>query len=157
LKPCFNGLLEMADYDPNLVGRVFDDDRTIHITADMIAKYCIAVGETSSLYTDSEAAKNGPYGGPVAPLSIVAAFGAGDSVLRMISFGWPRLAAGMDLEFVAPIRPGDSLTISSRIEQFYEKTGRSGPRTFVVIRSTYRNQHGEVVAFMDQRFTSRRQ
>jgi acyl dehydratase len=156
LKPCSNSLLGMADYDPNLVGRVFDDDRTIHITADMVAKYCIAVGETSPLYTDSEAAKSGPYGGPVAPLSIVAAFGAGDNVLRMISFGWPRLAAGMDLEFVAPIRPGDSLTISSRIEQFYEKTGRSGPRTFVVIRSTYRNQHGEIVAFMDQRFTSRR-
>jgi acyl dehydratase len=147
----------MADYDPNLVGRVFDGDRTIHITAEMIANYCAAVGETSPLYTDSEAAANGPYGGPVAPPSIIAAFGAGDSVLRMISFGWPRLAAGMDLESVAPIRPGDSLTISSRIEEFYEKTGRSGPLTFVVIRSTYRNQHGEVVAFMDQRFTSRRQ
>jgi acyl dehydratase len=147
----------MADYDPNLVGRVFDDDRTIHITAEMIANYCVAVGETSPLYTDSDAARNGPYGSPVAPPSIVAAFGAGDSVLRMISFGWPRLAAGMDLESVAPIRPGDSLTISSRIEEFYEKTGRSGPRIFVVIRSTYRNQHGEVVAFMDQRFTSRRQ
>jgi N-terminal half of MaoC dehydratase len=50
----------------------------------------------------------------------------------------------MDVEFVAPIRAGDSLTISSRIEEFYEKTGRSGPLTFVVIRSTYRNQHGEV-------------
>ncbi len=125
----------MADYDPNLVGRVFDAERPIHITAKMIAKYCIAVGETSPLYTDSEAAKNGPYGGPVAPPSIVAAFGAGDSVLRTISFGWPRLAAGMDLESVAP----------------------TGPRTFVVIRSTYRNQHGEVVAFMDQRFTTRRQ
>jgi acyl dehydratase len=147
----------MADYDPSLVGRVFDDDRTIHITAEMIANYCVAVGETSPLYTDSDAARNGPYGCPVAPPSIVAAFGAGDSVLRMISFGWPRLAAGMDLESVAPIRPGDSLTISSRIEEFYEKTGRSGPRIFVVIWSTYRNQHGEVVALMDQRFTSRRQ
>jgi acyl dehydratase len=109
------------------------------------------------LRLQTEAAKNGPWGGPVAPPSIIAAFGAGDNVLRLISFGWPRLAAGMDVEFVAPIRAGDSLTISSRIEELYEKTGRSGPLTFVVIRSTYRNQHGEVVAFIDQRFTTRLQ
>jgi acyl dehydratase len=147
----------MTDHATNLVGRVFEADHPIHISAAMIANFCLAVGDTSPLYTDSEAAKNGPWGGPVAPPAIVAAFGAGDTVLRLISFGWPRLAAGMDVEFVAPIRAGDSLTISSRIEEFYEKTGRSGPLTFVVIRSTYRNQHGEVVAFIDQRFTTRRQ
>jgi len=85
---CVGGV-EMTDYDPTLVGRVFEANHPIRITAEMIASFCVAVGETSPLYTDSEAAKNGPWGGPVAPPSIIAAFGADDNVLRLISFGWP--------------------------------------------------------------------
>ena len=63
--------------------------------------------------------------------------------------------AGKDVEFVAPIRPGDEITLSSSVKEIYDKTGRSGTMVFVVIRTTLRNQKGEVVAHVDHRFMTR--
>ena len=50
-------------------------------------------------------------------------------------FDTRRLAAGMDVEFVAPIRAGDSITTVSRVKEIYQKTGRSGAMVFIVISS----------------------
>ena len=70
-------------------------------------------------------------------------------------FGKQGFDAGKDVEFVAPIRPGDEITLSSSVKEIYDKTGRSGTMVFVVVRSTLRNQKGEVVAHVDHRFMSR--
>ena len=70
-------------------------------------------------------------------------------------FGAAGFDAGKDVEFVAPIRPGDKITLSSHVKEIYEKTGRSGSMVFVVVRSTVRNQNGEVVAHIDHRFMNR--
>ena len=70
-------------------------------------------------------------------------------------FGRRGFDAGKDVEFVAPIRPGDEITLSSAVKEIYDKTGRSGTMVFVVIRSTLRNQKGEVVAHVDHRFMNR--
>ena len=53
--------------------------------------------------------------------------------------------AGKDIDFHAPIRPGDSITAISSIVDLYEKTGRSGSMWFVVYRQELRNQRGELV------------
>ena len=63
--------------------------------------------------------------------------------------------AGKDVEFVAPIRPGDTITLSSHVKEIYEKTGRTGSMVFVIVRSTLKNQNGEVVAHVDHRFMNR--
>ena len=63
--------------------------------------------------------------------------------------------AGKDVEFRAPIHPGDKITLSSHVKEIYEKTGRSGSMVFVVVRSTVQNQNGEVVAHIDHRFMNR--
>ena len=73
----------------------------------------------------------------------------------MPRFGKQGFDAGKDVEFVAPIRPGDAITLSSHVKEIYEKTGRSGAMVFVVIRSTLTNQTGAVVAHVDHRFMSR--
>ena len=70
-------------------------------------------------------------------------------------FGAAGFDAGKDVEFVAPIRPGDKITLSSHVKEIYEKTGRSGSMVFVVVRSTVQNQKGEVVAHIDHRFMNR--
>ncbi|MGH7933101.1 MAG: FAS1-like dehydratase domain-containing protein [Candidatus Binataceae bacterium] len=146
----------MIDYDPTLVGRVFEAESPIHVSAKMIADFCAAIGETNPLYTDGETAQKGPYGVLVAPPSYAAAFRDGDNISEQVSrYGTRRLAAGMDVDFVIPIRAGDSVTIVSSIKEVYEKTGRSGAMIFVVIRSTLKNQHGEVVAYIDHRFMNR--
>jgi len=63
--------------------------------------------------------------------------------------------AGKDMELGAPVRPGDVLTTVSTVHDLYEKTGRSGRMTFLVLRSLITNQKGEQVAVIDQRMMFR--
>jgi hydroxyacyl-ACP dehydratase HTD2-like protein with hotdog domain len=60
----------------------------------------------------------------------------------------------MELEFLAPIRAGDSITTVSWIKEIYHKTGRSGAMVFIIISSTLRKQNGEVAARIEHRFTN---
>jgi acyl dehydratase len=147
---------EMVKYDPELIGRVFEAPNPIDVTAEMIASYCAVLGETNPLYTEPEAARHGPNGGIVAPPSFAGTFRDGDNIFQHIHrYGTRGVAAGMDVEFIAPIRAGDSIRIASHIKEVYEKTGRSGAMIFLVIRSTLKNQKGEIVANIDHRFMNR--
>jgi acyl dehydratase len=145
----------MSKYASILDGRVFESASPVHVTSELIANFCAAIGETNPLYTDPEAAKVGPHGGLVAPPSFAAIFGDGEDIFRNYpEFDTRRLLAGIDVEFLAPIRAGDSITTSSRIKEIYEKTGRSGPMVFIVISSNLKRQNGEVAVRIDHRFTN---
>lgn len=145
-----------VDYDPALIGRVFEVTDPVNVSAEAIGTYCTAIGETNPLYTDEAVAKKGPYGTMVAPPSFAVTFRNGRHFFTHVPrFGAAGFDAGKDVEFVAPIRPGDKITLSSHVKEIYEKTGRSGSMVFVVVRSTVRNQNGEVVAHIDHRFMNR--
>jgi acyl dehydratase len=146
----------VVDYDPTLIGKVFEITEPVLVTPEMIREFCEALGETNPLYTDAEAAKNGPYGGIIAPPSFAVTFRNGRHFFQNIPrFGRAGFDAGKDVEFVAPLRPGDKVTLNSSVKEIYEKTGRSGTMVFVVVRSTLKNQRGEVVAHIDHRFMHR--
>lgn len=145
----------MTHYDPALFGRIFEAENSVQVTERMITDFCRAIGETNPLYADSEAAKSA-FGAVIAPPSFAATFRGGDNIFQHIHrYGREGLAAGMDVEFVAPIRAGDSITLQSQLKESYEKTGRSGPMIFVAIRTTLKNQRGETVAHIDHRFMNR--
>ena len=149
----------MAKDATNPPGEQFTGVEPIEVTAERIAGFCSAVGENNPLFTDAAAAAKGPYGGIIAPPSYVASplFRRNESSEdRADRFRRGGLMAGIDMEFEAPIRPGDSISVSTEIKETYEKTGRSGTMTFTVIRSTLTNQRGEVVARVDHRMMSRR-
>jgi len=142
----------MVDFDRSLLGRLFKTANPVEITAEMIASFCAMMGETNSDYTNSlqAAAKSS-----IAPPAFVATFRALEDIFEYLPKHVPRLAAGMDVEFVESIRAGDAISISSELAESYTKTGRSGMMTFFVIRSTLTNQRGGVVARIDHRFTYR--
>ena len=48
-----------VDYDPELIGKVFEVTDPVDVSAEDIARFCTAMGETNPLYTDEAAAKNG--------------------------------------------------------------------------------------------------
>lgn len=147
----------MARYDSILDGRVFESAAPFSVTGAMLADFCAAIGESNPLYTDPEAAKAGPYGAVVAPPSLAAIFGDGENIFRHFpELDTRRLLAGIDVEFLAPIRAGDSITTVSRVKEIYEKTGRSGAMVFVVISSVLRKQNGEIAARLEYRFTNPR-
>jgi acyl dehydratase len=142
----------MVDFDRSLVGRLFETTSPVEITAEMIASFCAMMGETNPVYTDSFQPEEHA---PIAPPAFVATFRALEDIFDYLPQHVPRLAAGMDIEFVEPIRAGDAISISSKLAESYTKTGRSGMMTFFVIRSTLTNQRGGVVARIDHRFTYR--
>jgi 3-hydroxybutyryl-CoA dehydratase len=142
--------------DSKLVGRTFEGGAPYLVTAERIASFCAAVGDHNPLYVDPEAAKAGPYGEIVAPPAFVASFRYADNVFDQLPrFGRGGLMSGVDFEFEAPIRAGDSIRVSSEVKQIYEKTGRTGTMIFVVVRSTLINQKGDVIARVDHRMMNR--
>lgn len=145
-----------VQYDSGLIGRVFEQTDPVPVSAADIRAFCECIGETNPLFTDEAAAREGPYGGLVAPPSFAVTFRNGRHFFNSIPrFGRRGFDAGKDVEFVRPIRPGDSIALTSHVKEIYEKTGRSGTMIFVVVRSTLRNQNDEVVAHIDHRFMNR--
>ena len=146
----------MDQENDKFVGRTYLGREPILVTAERIASFCAAVGETNPLYVDEAAAARGPYGGIIAPPAFVAGFRYGDEVFERIPvFRRGGLMAGIDFELEQPLRPGDSIRLSSVVKEIYEKTGRTGTMVFAVVRSTLTNQNGEVVARIDHRMMNR--
>jgi acyl dehydratase len=145
-----------VDYDPAIIGRVFETTDPLPVTAEMVTNFCSAIGESNPIHTDAKAAKAGPYGGLTAPPSFAVTFRNGQHFFKHVPrYGKQGFDAGKDIEFVGPIRPGDAITLKSHVKEIYEKTGRSGSMVFVIVRTTLTNQKGEVVAHVDHRFMNR--
>ena len=145
-----------VEYDPAIIGKVFDVTDPVPVTAAAVRDYCEALGETNPLFTDEEAAKKGPHGRLCAPPSFAVTFRNGRHFHQHVPrFGRSGFDAGKDVEFIRPIFIGDQITLSSHVKEIYEKTGRSGSMVFVVIRSTLGNQLGETIAHIDHRFMHR--
>ena len=136
-------------YDRSVIGREFDVG-TVEVTREILAAYCDALGETNPLYTDDEVAKQGPYGGIIAPPSYVMRMRFSEGPDPKVQFGNSTFHAGSNLDLLAPVRPGDTLRGTAYVKEVYEKTGRSGKMVFVVRRLDYHNQHGELVAAAEQ-------
>jgi 3-hydroxybutyryl-CoA dehydratase len=147
---------QMDQEDTRFIGRTYTGRDPITITAERIASFCAAVGETNPLYVDPVAAAAGPYGGIIAPPAFVAGFRYGDDVFEQIPmFRRGGLMGGIDLELEEPLRPGDTIQLSSQVKDIYEKTGRTGTMVFAVVRTTLTNQKGQVVAHVEHRMMNR--
>ena len=144
------------EYDPAIIGKIFEETDPVAVSAKEIRDFCAAVGETNPWYTDEEAARKGPYGELVAPPLFALTFRNGRHFFQNIPhFGKGGFDAGRDVEFVKPVRAGDQITLVSHVKEIYEKTGRTGTMVFAVVRSTLTNQKGEVVARVYHRMMNR--
>jgi acyl dehydratase len=144
------------DFDRSILGQVFDETSFPPITKEEILEFSAALGETNPLYTDEAVAAKGPYGGLVAPPTLVTKLRAKKFTPEHLPrFGKTGFDGGRDLEVYAPVRPGDELTMVSTIHDIYEKTGRTGSMYFIVIRNEVKNQKGEKVAVIDHRIMQR--
>jgi hydroxyacyl-ACP dehydratase HTD2-like protein with hotdog domain len=145
----------MIEFDQALIGREFAADSPVEVTAEMIANFCYAIGEKPVAETSADGAPPSPNKGLIAPPAFAGLFRLAELTFEMLPHSSRRLAAGMEIVFGAPIRAGDRITMTSRIKEVYEKTGRSGAMVFMVIASTLKNQDGDLVAEIEHRFMHR--
>jgi acyl dehydratase len=144
----------MVDFDPRLIGKVFEGKRRLEVTTEMITAYCDAIGDENPLHRGTIAASDDKV--LAAPPGFAGIFRLEDDIFHNLpKFGKRRLAGGIDIDFVQPIRAGDIIGTVTEVREIYEKTGRTGPMVFIVLRSALKNQRGEVAAYLSHRFVFR--
>jgi len=131
------------------------------VTASDIAKFAQATGETNPIHFDRDAAVAAGYPDVVAPslypYVVRTHASALDPFDQLEPDGSPtadvpplptrRAMAGETRVVVGErVVAGDTITVTKRLAQMYEKEGRSGPLVFVEMEFTFTNQRGELVA-----------
>src|SRR5258708_36932482 len=106
-----------VDFDPAIIGRVFETTEPFEVSPEMVANFCSAIGESNPLHIDAEAAKKGPYGGLTAPPSFAVTFRNGQHSFQHVpSYAKQGFDAGKDAEFVCPILPGGAATLGPQVK-----------------------------------------
>jgi acyl dehydratase len=128
------------------------------ITAAMIGRFAMVVGESNPLYFDDAYARAHGYPGIVAPPSYLAAvLGWGDgpreealmadgsdpALVLPETVGHRFMGGGQALEFFAPVCAGDTVTARKRLADVYERQASSGTLIFMVSETVFQNQRGE--------------
>ena len=111
-----------------------------------IRRFAEAIGDSSPLFNDEVQARKNRYGGVIAPPTFFRSLRAGPLPVQYEVPLKRVLDGGSDWEYFEPVRPGDTIHVSSRIADMYEREGRMGHMLFTVRETFYRNQLGQVVA-----------
>ncbi|MEV0585406.1 MaoC family dehydratase N-terminal domain-containing protein [Nonomuraea sp. NPDC050310] len=122
-----------------------------------IRYFAQAVGDDNPLYTDEDYAREHGYAGVIAPPTLICETNQYTGLPRdedgSTAHRWPldlpgrrQVRGGNSYEFHQPVRPGDVITATWRIERVEEKAGK----VFVTSRATYTNQHGELLAVNEE-------
>jgi acyl dehydratase len=134
--------------DRSYVGKT-GEPVVMHVERGKIREFALAIKDDDPLYFDEGHAAR-EAGGIVPPVTFLQTVSHWDD-----GRGRPRVPMDLkrvlhgeqEFEFLEPIRAGDTLTVTSRIADVYEKPGkRGGAMTFVITETTYTNQHGRVAA-----------
>ena len=126
------------------------EEKEFGVEAERLAKYARACGETMTKYTDPSDAD----------FQATPTWSSCLSPNRLLPDGFPMfdgftLDGGKDVQPIAPIRPGMTLTGRSHVHDIYTKTGRSGRMIFIVSRMELTDQSGDRVAISDTRVVIR--
>src|SRR5438046_1845243 len=111
------------------------------VAAEHVARFARALGDANPLYTDPEAARRGPFGTIVAPPTYPIAFMAqalagGADVFLELGLNFMTLVHGeQEFEYTRPIKAGETLTLTGRIADVYEKPGSNGMLDFAVLET----------------------
>ena len=132
------------------LGHEFEEKR-FEVDADALAAFALACGEQLPRYTDV----NDPDF--QATPTWVSSLARGRNLPEGFPlFGSVSLDGGKDVQPLAPVRPGTTLTGRSHVHDIYTKTGRSGRMVFVISRMELTDDAtGEKVAMSDTRLVIR--
>ena len=135
----------MAEIDRSLLG-VWGPERTMRVETGKIRELARAVKDPNPAWL----ADDGALAPPTFLMTLahwVTDLGETRSAVKL---DYRRLLHGeQEFEYLAPIRAGDVLRFRSRTKDVFEKQGkRGGVMTFVIGETEFRNQAGDIVAYL---------
>ena len=104
------------------------------IEAGHVRRFCDAIGDPNPRWRSE-----------VPPTFFVALGAEAPALPEVMAYGRGTLNAGDSFEYLAPVRVGETLTVTSRLADVYEKQGSSGPMLFTVWEKESARPDGEVV------------
>ena len=100
-----------------------------------IREFAISIGDEREEYL------NGTKIPPTFP-TVIDFWGGGSSTAALLNLDTKRVLHGeQSYEYKGSIRPGDRITVSTIVEDIYEKASMN----FVVLKKEYHNQHHDLV------------
>ena len=110
------------------------------LTEEIIEGYLESIDDLDPLYIDDGYAKKSVFDGRIVPPISMAIYTTVSALIRPSGFKIPAglIHAMQRFEFTAIVRPNETLTIKSMVEDKYEKKGRR----FVVLRCDVFNKKG---------------
>jgi acyl dehydratase len=135
-------------------------EKTFHTSEEVgravIKRFAAAIGDSNPLYWDEQYARESPYGGIIAPPTLIFELnynvggdigddGLDQGLQNWLGFGAGMQRAGNEYEIFQPVRPDDVITLKHRITSVAEKQGKRGKLVFVVTEISYTNQRGELL------------
>ena len=123
----------------------------LNIDRSRLRFFAKTIGETSSIYTDVEAARAAGYADlPAPPTFLFAAeldSGASDLLLQKLEVPIAKILHGeQSFCYHQSACAGDTITVRSQVDDIYDK--KNGALEFIVKSSRATNQHEQLVAEM---------
>jgi acyl dehydratase len=144
-----------------MIGRVLSSGSAT-VTAEHIAAFARALGDENPCYLDAAAAARGPFGAIVAPPTypiafMIEAMSGGMETFMELGLNFMTLVHGeQEFEYVRPVKAGETLTLTGRVADVYDKTGSSGTLDFVVLETEACDAAGAPVFFSRNTLISKR-
>ena len=125
------------------IGKV-TEARTHEVERGAIRRFAEAIGDSNPLFNSETEARKSRFGGMIAPPTFSRSLGMAIPDIKLDMPTARGLDGGSDWEYFVPIRPGDRITVQSKLVDLREAAGRLGPMVFTTVETTYTNQFGEV-------------
>jgi len=122
------------------------EPRTYDVERGAIRRFAEAIGDPSPLFNDEHVARATRFGGMIAPPTFCRSMGSPIPDVRLEALGasFRGLDGGSEWEYFVPIRPGDRITVQTKLVDLRESEGRLGPMVFITMETSYTNQFGEL-------------
>jgi len=135
-----------------MIGRVLSTGSAT-CTAEDISRFAAALGDPNPLYQG-----RAPVAPPTYPIAFMTqAMAGGMDTFLELGLNFMTLVHGeQEFEYRRAIRAGETLHLTGRIADVYEKTGGSGTLDFLVMETEAKDDVGDVVFFSRNTLISRR-
>jgi hypothetical protein len=134
--------------DRTKIGTQFDPF-VVDVEKGRLRFFACAIGEDNPIYTDENVAVAAGYKAipapPTFPMVLDTEGSSLEGIFSMLGLDLSRILHGsQSFEYFETIYAGDRITVKGRVSDMYDK--KQGALEFIVLESSYFNQHGVLVA-----------